>query len=79
SHHCCGNQIQVSGELTWAKSSVSTWVEAVVEAEPWCAEFLRSSKYDDLKRLEAAILDRYEGTDMCTSLLKLIDKVRNNG
>ncbi|MEG1043090.1 MAG: FAD-dependent thymidylate synthase, partial [Pseudomonas sp.] len=29
--------------------------EAVVEAEPWCAEFLRSSKYDDLKRLEAAI------------------------
>ena len=53
--------------------------EAVVEAEPWCAEFLRSSRYDDLKRLESAILDRYEGTDMCTNLLKLIDKVRNNG
>lgn len=53
--------------------------EAVVQAEPWCAEFLRSSKYDDLKRLESAILDRYEGTEMCTSLLKLIDKVRNNG
>lgn len=53
--------------------------EAVVEAEPWCAEFLRSSRYDDLKRLESAILDRYEGTDMCTQLLKLIDKVRNNG
>lgn len=53
--------------------------EAVVEAEPWCASFLRSSKYDDLKRLESAILDRYEGTEMCTSLLKLIDKVRNNG
>ena len=52
---------------------------AVVEAEPWCASFLRSSKYDDLKRLESAILDRYEGTDMCTQLLKLIDKVRNNG
>ncbi len=52
---------------------------AVVEAEPWCASFLRSSKYDDLKRLESAILDRYEGTEMCTSLLKLIDKVRNNG
>lgn len=52
---------------------------AVVEAEPWCAEFLRSSKYDDLKRLESAILSSYEGTDMCTSLLKLIDKVRNNG
>lgn len=53
--------------------------EAVVQAEPWCASFLRSSKYDDLKRLESAILDRYEGTDMCTQLLKLIDKVRNNG
>ena len=53
--------------------------EAVVAAEPWCASFLRSSKYDDLKRLESAILDRYEGTDMCTQLLKLIDKVRNNG
>ena len=53
--------------------------EAAVQAEPWCAEFLRSSKYDDLKRLESAILDRYEGTDMCTQLLKLIDKVRNNG
>lgn len=53
--------------------------EAVVEAEPWCASFLRSSRYDDLKRLESAILDRYEGTEMCTSLLKLIDKVRNNG
>lgn len=52
---------------------------AVVEAEPWCAEFLRSSKYDDLKRLESAILSSYEGTDMCTQLLKLIDKVRNNG
>ena len=52
---------------------------AVVEAEPWCASFLRSSKYDDLKRLESAILDCYEGTDMCTQLLKLIDKVRNNG
>lgn len=52
---------------------------AVVEAEPWCASFLRSSKYDDLKRLESAILDSYEGTDMCTQLLKLIDKVRNNG
>lgn len=52
---------------------------AVIEAEPWCASFLRSSKYDDLKRLESAILDRYEGTDMCTQLLKLIDKVRNNG
>ena len=52
---------------------------AVVEAEPWCASFLRSSKYDDLKRLESAILDRYEGTDVCTQLLKLIDKVRNNG
>ena len=51
----------------------------VVEAEPWCASFLRSSKYDDLKRLESAILDSYEGTDMCTQLLKLIDKVRNNG
>ena len=53
--------------------------EAVVQAEPWCASFLRSSRYDDLKRLESAILDRYEGTDMCTQLLKLIDKVRNNG
>lgn len=53
--------------------------EAVVQAEPWCAEFLRSSKYDDFKRLESAIIDRYEGTDMCTTLLKLIDKVRNNG
>ena len=53
--------------------------EAAVQAEPWCAEFLRSSKYDDLKRLESAIIDRYEGTDMCTTLLKLIDKVRNNG
>lgn len=53
--------------------------EAVVAAEPWCAQFLRSSKYDDLKRLESAILDRYEGTEMCTQLLKLIDKVRNNG
>ena len=53
--------------------------EAVVAAEPWCASFLRSSRYDDLKRLESAILDRYEGTDMCTQLLKLIDKVRNNG
>lgn len=53
--------------------------EAVIQAEPWCASFLRSSKYDDLKRLESAILDRYEGTDMCTQLLKLIDKVRNNG
>lgn len=53
--------------------------EAIVQAEPWCASFLRSSKYDDLKRLESAILDRYEGTDMCTQLLKLIDKVRNNG
>ena len=52
---------------------------AVVEAEPWCASFLRSSKYDDLKRLESAILDSYEGTEMCTQLLKLIDKVRNNG
>lgn len=52
---------------------------AVVEAEPWCASFLRSSKYDDLKRLESAIIDCYEGTDMCTQLLKLIDKVRNNG
>jgi thymidylate synthase (FAD) len=52
---------------------------AVVEAEPWCASFLRSSKYDDLKRLESAILDSYDGTDMCTQLLKLIDKVRNNG
>lgn len=52
---------------------------AVVEAEPWCAEFLRSSKYDDLKRLESAILDRYEGTDQCTQFLKIIDKVRNNG
>lgn len=52
---------------------------AVVEAEPWCASFLRSSKYDDLKRLESAILSSYEGTDMCTQLLKLIDKVRNNG
>ena len=52
---------------------------AVVEAEPWCASFLRSSKYDDLKQLESAILDSYEGTDMCTQLLKLIDKVRNNG
>lgn len=53
--------------------------EAVVQAEPWCAEFLRSSKYDDLKRLESAILDRYEGTEACTNLLKIIDKVRNNG
>lgn len=52
---------------------------AVVEAEPWCASFLRSSKYDDLKRLESAIIDSYKGTDMCTQLLKLIDKVRNNG
>lgn len=52
---------------------------AVVEAEPWCASFLRSSKYDDLKRLESAIVDSYKGTDMCTQLLKLIDKVRNNG
>lgn len=52
---------------------------AVVEAEPWCASFLRSSKYDDLKRLESAIIDSYNGTDMCTQLLKLIDKVRNNG
>lgn len=52
---------------------------AVVEAEPWCASFLRSSKYDDLKRLESAIIDSYEGTEMCTQLLKLIDKVRNNG
>lgn len=52
---------------------------AVVEAEPWCASFLRSSKYDDLKRLESAILDSYKGTEMCTQLLKLIDKVRNNG
>ena len=52
---------------------------AVVEAEPWCASFLRSSKYDDLKRLESAILDSYEGTEMCTQLLKLINKVRNNG
>lgn len=52
---------------------------AVVEAEPWCASFLRSSKYDDLKRLENAIIDSYKGTDMCTQLLKLIDKVRNNG
>lgn len=51
--------------------------EAVVQAEPWCADFLRSSKYDDLKRLESAILDRYEGTEQCTQLLKLIDKVRN--
>lgn len=53
--------------------------EAVVQAEPWCADFLRPSKYDDLKRLESAILDRYEGTEQCTQLLKLIDKVRNNG
>lgn len=53
--------------------------EAVVQAEPWCAEFLRSSKYDDLKHLESAILDRYEGTEACTALLKIIDKVRNNG
>ena len=52
---------------------------AAVEAEPWCASFLRSSKYDDLKRLESAIIDSYKGTDMCTQLLKLIDKVRNNG
>lgn len=53
--------------------------EAVVRSEPWCGEFLRSTKYDDLKRLESAILDRYEGTEMCTTLLKIIDKVRNNG
>lgn len=52
--------------------------EAVIQAEPWCADFLRSSKYDDLKRLESAILDTYEGTDQCTSLLKIIDKVRND-
>lgn len=51
--------------------------EAAVEAEPWCAEFLRSSKYDDLKRLESAILSTYEGTEECTTYLKLIDKVRN--
>lgn len=50
---------------------------AVVEAESWTAQFLRSGRYDDLKRLESAILDKYEGTDVCTSLLKLIDKVRN--
>lgn len=50
---------------------------AVIEAEPWCAEFLRSSKYEDLKRLENAILSTYEGTEMCTPLLKIIDKVRN--
>lgn len=53
--------------------------EEVVAAEPWCDKFLRSSRYDDLKRLESAILDRYEGTEICTILLKLIDKVRNNG
>lgn len=52
--------------------------EAVIQAEPWCADFLRSSKYDDLKRLESAILDTYEGTEQCTSLLKIIDKVRND-
>lgn len=51
--------------------------EAVAQAEPWCADFLRPSKYDDLKRLESAILDCYEGTEQCTQLLKLIDKVRN--
>lgn len=51
--------------------------EAVIQAEPWCADFLRPSKYDDLKRLESAIIDRYEGTEQCTQLLKLIDKVRN--
>lgn len=51
--------------------------EAVVEAEPWCGNFLRSTRYDDLKRLESAILDQYEGTKMCTPLLKIIDKVRN--
>lgn len=51
--------------------------EAVVEAEPWCGNFLRSTRYDDLKRLESAILDQYEGTEMCTPLLKIIDKVRN--
>ena len=61
------------------RNVLDSMYEAVVEAEPWCAEFLRSSRYDDLKRLESAILDRYEGTDMCTQLLKLIDKVRNNG
>ena len=51
--------------------------EAVVEAEPWCGNFLRSTRYDDLKRLESAILDQYKGTEMCTPLLKIIDKVRN--
>lgn len=51
--------------------------DAVVEAEPWCGNFLRSTRYDDLKRLESAILDQYEGTEMCTPLLKIIDKVRN--
>lgn len=53
--------------------------EAAVAAEPWLADFLRVSKYEDLAKLESAIRDVYDGTDQYTDLIKLIDKVRNNG
>lgn len=53
--------------------------EAVVAAEPWLDKFLRNSKYHDLAVLESAIMDKYEGAPACTRLIKMIDKVRNNG
>jgi thymidylate synthase (FAD) len=51
--------------------------QAVVEAEPWVAPFLRDAKGYALKKIESLILSDYEGTDACTHYLKLVDQVRN--
>jgi len=59
--------------------SVAEAMEAeVLRVHPWAATFLRDRKADALKQLESVILSEYEGTEMCTDYLKLIDTIRNS-